>query len=142
MIYTKQKEINLVKKNIEILEGRISQRLIDLLLSKQIRVEQHGIFFSLCDETIYPFLLEALKNIKKYNIDKYFPKAINKLSSNYEWFPQRTAVAEIIVAGYYFKKFLNNGLHDVKRERKITETGRSVDVSILDKKKKKYINIE
>jgi len=142
MIYTKQEEIILVRQNLEIFENRIPQKLIDLLLSKQIRIEQHGLFFSLCDDSIYPFLLEALKNIKKYNINKYFPKAVSKLTNNYEWFPQRTAIAEIIVVGYYFKKYLNNDSFNIEWERKVTETGKSVDVSILDKEKNKYLNIE
>lgn len=142
MIYTKPEEIDLVRQNLEIFDDRLSQKITNLLLSKQARIEQHGLFFSLCDSNIYPFLLEALRNIKKYNISKYFPKAISKLINNYEWFTQRTAVAEIIVAGYYFKKFFENNLFDIIWERKVTETGKSVDVSIFDKGKNIYINIE
>jgi len=131
MIYTKQVEIALVKQNLKIFEGRIPDKVKNLLFDKVLRIEQHGLFFSLCDPYIYPFLLKAIESIKKYDYSKYFPKAVSKLVKNYDWFSQQAAVAEIIVAGYYFEKFRNDGSITVEWERRVPGTNRNVDISLL-----------
>jgi len=70
MIYTKDEEIKTVKENLKIFENRISQKYLDLLLQRQIRYSQHGLFFSLCNPVIYPNLIRAIGAIKQYNIKK------------------------------------------------------------------------
>jgi len=140
MIYTTSDEIKIVKQNLKIFDGRIPKDLQSLLFNKQLRLEQYGLFFSLCDPYIYPYLLKAIESIKKYNYSKYLPKVVNKLVKNCDWFSHQTTVAEIIVAGYYFEKFMNDSSIIVEWERKVSETNKSVDVSLLGGDKP--INIE
>lgn len=140
MIYTKDEEIELVKANLAVFEGRLPVRYATLLLKKALRVNQHGLFFSLCNPAIYPFLLKALQAIRKYDKPNMFPKAISKLTRNLGHTNQQAAVAEVIVAGYYCRKYLGHPKITVVWERVIPTSGKKMDVSLLGYKKP--VNIE
>lgn len=140
MIYTKDEEIAVVKKNVEVFEDGLPRRCQALLLGKTKRIDQHALFFSLCNPAVYPFLLKALRSIKKYDKPNFFPKAISKLSRNGNSIDQQAAVAEIIVVGYYCNKYLRNKDIRIEWEREIAKSGKKMDVSLLGYKKP--INIE
>jgi hypothetical protein len=140
MIYTKDDEISVVKKNLEIFENRIPARLSDLLLHKHLRIDQHWLFYSLCDPRIYPFLLSAIDIIKRVDKSKYFPKTVKKLIQANKSIDQRAVVAEIISVAYYFQKFSDSKEITVEWERKVPNSTKVMDISILGKAKP--INIE
>ncbi|MFH1827103.1 MAG: hypothetical protein ABH812_01555 [bacterium] len=140
MIYTKDKEITLVKKNLEIFENRISPRIVKKLLNKHLRIDQHWLFYSLCDPRIYPFLLPAIEIIKQVNKPKYLPKTIKKLMKANKSIDQRAVVAEIISVAYYFHKFSGSKEIAVEWERKVPNSTKVMDISLLGKSKP--INIE
>lgn len=140
MIYTKDEEIKVVKENLQVFENKVPQKYLDLLLQKQIRYSQHGLFFSLCNPAIYPCLLEAIEVIKRYDKPRYFPKAINKLVKGSGWIDQQGAVAEVIIVGYYVKKFAKDKKIKVEWERKISNSSKVMDISLLGLSKP--VNIE
>jgi len=140
MIYTKDDEISVVKKNLEIFEDRIPSRLSDLLLHKHLRIDQHWLFYSLCDPRIYPFLLSAIEIIKRVDKPKYFPKTVKKLMQASKSIDQRAIVAEIISVAYYSQKFSGSKEITVEWERKVSNSTKVMDISILGKSKP--INLE
>lgn len=131
MIYTRDEEIELVKKNINVFENRLPDRIKQQLLSRHLRISQHGLFFSLCNPQIYHQLLSALETIKLYNRARYFYKAVSKLSNASRWLDQKAMVSEIIAIGYYFKKFLKSDEINVEWERPLTNTNKVMDISLL-----------
>ncbi len=131
MIHTKPEEIKLVKENIKVFEDRIPKRVLILLFNRQVRLYQHSLFFSLCNPSVYPHLLETLEAIKKYNKHTFFPKAISKLTRSSDRLGQQAAVAEVLAVGYYCKKFLGEKTIKVTWERKIEATGKKMDISLL-----------
>jgi len=86
-------------------------------------------------------LLQSLESIKIYSPSNYFPKAIKKLTKSPSDINQQAAVAEIIVVGYYCRKFLKKKQIRVEWERVITNSGRSIDISLM-RDGKQPINIE
>lgn len=140
MIYTKDEEIELVKVNLKVFEDRIPKRYVSLLLNKTKRIDQHGLFFSLCNPAIYTLLIKALCSIKKYDRPQFFPKAISKLTQSYSNIDQQATVAELIVVGYYCNKYLNNKNIKVEWERIVPISGKKMDVTLLGYKKP--VNIE
>lgn len=140
MIYTKDDEIFVVRKNLEIFENRIPTRLSNLLLHRHLRIDQHWLFYSLCDPRIYPFLLSAIGIIKQFDKPKYFPKTIKKLTQASKSIDQRAVVAEIISVAYYFLKFLGSKEISVEWERKVPNSTKVMDISLLGKSQP--INIE
>lgn len=140
MIYTKDEETELVKANLDVFENRLPLKCSTLLLKKVLRIKQHGLFFSLCNPAIYPSLLEAIKSIKGYDKANFFPKTINKLTNSFSHIDQQAAVAEIVVVGYYCKKFLGHPDVLVNWERTIPTSGKRMDVTLVYKNE--FINIE
>lgn len=140
MIYTKDDEISVVKKNLEIFENRIPTRLSNLLLHKHLRIDQHWLFYSLCDPRIYLFLLSAIEIIKRADKPKFFPKVIKKLVQANKSIDQRAVVAEIISVAYYFQKFSDSKEIVVEWERKVPNSTKVMDISLLGKSRP--INIE
>lgn len=141
MIYVRFEELKVVKSNLVIFSGQLKRDFIDKLLKpKDIRYKKHGLFFSLCNPSVFPFLNQALISIKQYDNGKYFSKAIKKLVKASDWLEHKSVVSEVIVVGYYFKKFKDDKNINVVWERKTAESGRNVDVSILGWKNN--VNIE
>ena len=140
MIYTKPEEITVVRKNLQIFEDRFPIVLRRKLLSKNLRIDQHWLFYSLCDPRIYPFLLSAIEIIKRTDKSKYFPKTIKKLVQANKSIDQRAVVAEIISIAYYFQKYSSSKEITVEWERKVPNSTKIMDISILGKSKP--INIE
>lgn len=135
MIYTKSDEIALVRKNLAVFEGRLD-RLKPTLLKTAIRSEQHNLFFSLCNPAIYPHLIEAINSIKSYDKHTYFPKAVSKLQNQSKSLGHKQSVAEVIAAGHYFSKFLNDKGVRVEWEPQ----SQRHDISLI--LKNKTVNIE
>lgn len=139
MIYTKPEEIEVVKQNIKIFDGRIPERIVKLLLTPQERHSQHSLFYSLCDPRISTHLMKALKDIKNYNLS-FFTKAVTKLVNDPDRLNHPANVAEIVVVGYYCNKFVDHKSIHVKWERNVGNGNRNVDLSLLGHKLP--INIE
>ncbi len=141
MIHTKPEEIEAVRNNLTIFDGKLSKTLEQELLKPKLRIEQHPLFFSLANPRIFPLLKCALESINSYHEPGYFSKAVKKLSQTNMNLDQDAVVAEIIVAGYYCTKFKCNTMINVVWERKVTETGKNVDISLVSNGDKP-INIE
>ncbi len=141
MIYTKDEEIEVVRENLRIFEGELPDKLSQQLLQKHVRLDQHGLFFSLCNPQIFPYLLSAMEVIKQYDRSKYFFKAVKKLKTNSGWIHQKAAVAEIIAVSYYFHKFSGSTDVRIEWERKVPNSTKVMDISLIELSKPP-INIE
>ncbi len=140
MIYTKDEEINLVKNHLSIFDRNLPKQIETRLITKCLRNSQHGLFFSLCNPNVYPYLLSAIEVIKCHKKSIYFPKLIKKLIKAENMIDQSAVVAEIITIAYYFKKFRDSNDITVVWERKLPNSTKTMDVSLLGLSK--IVNIE
>lgn len=130
MLYTKPDEIELVKENLSFFDNKIPAKILAKLLTRQERYSQHGLFYSLCNPSIYPYLIKALESIKKYKAGKYFNKAIGKLVNDSDWLNHQANAGEVTVVGYYCDKFSNQESIEVVWEKEVN-AGKNVDISLL-----------
>jgi len=131
---TKQ-EIELVKERLSIFEGRIPQKHLDSLLADQPKEEKHALFYFLSNSRSFPVIKECLEIIKQFNKKKYLPKVLSKLLGASRWLNQQKAVFEMIVASYYFQKFMEKKPIFVEWERETLWGKKLTGVSLsgLDK---------
>ncbi|MFA5644691.1 MAG: hypothetical protein WC928_04195 [Patescibacteria group bacterium] len=141
MIYTKPEEIKTVIKNIKILGIKLPKSLLIDFSKPMVRLEQHGLFFTLCDPTRFPYLEKAIKSIRAYKKGLYLSKVIKKLKTNRNSDDQKSVLMEIIIFSYYCDKFEKDKHISVDFDRKwSSSSGKNVDISILGLDKP--INVE
>lgn len=131
MIHTKPEEIITVKKNLPLLEDHISQSLKKKLLTQMVRSEQHPLFYSLCNPSVFPYLETALNSIKTTYKGKYFSKAVSKLVKNAQHIHHQAAVYEIIAVGYYLSRYSKSKKIQVEWERVVSKNKKTVDISLI-----------
>lgn len=138
MIYTKKEERENVLKRLKIFDGHLPKRYIDSFSKEKLRIEEHPLFFTLCDDNIFLYVRKAIRSIRNYANSTYFSKAIGKLTNNKLELDHKANVAEIIIVGYYLQKFHNNPKINVIWERKLPNN-KNVDISLIGSQN---INIE
>lgn len=135
-----KEEVKLVKNNIEIFNGEIEYEKI--FSKSMLRRDQHGLFFVLLDTNLFPLLKKSVKLIKDYKKGTFFKKIVKKIKSAREYNQQKDIIAEIIILGYFCKKFSRNKNINIIFERKVNINGKNVDISLKNNTENYHINID
>jgi len=126
---TDVEEINIVKDRLAILDGQLKSGIEEQLMQVHERTSQHHLFWLLLDDRTFEPFRHALEIFKKYGVNSYFKKAIRKAEDT-EPIQYNAGIAEVIAAAYYIEKF-EFEKDKVVWERKVSERGNSVDITIF-----------